>query len=224
MSAARAKTQLDGADIYAGCCTLKIEFARVSCFENISEMLIVLWWLFFIVQTKKLNVYKNDDMTWDFTSQGTMKGVCKQLDKVQWHVSSIVGIVYFHPVHSHVTWHVTHSTNMSHDIPPTPLTCHMTCHPFHSHVTWHATHSTHMSHDMHIKTNAHPFIQYRAGLVPPVQSVSWYICGLWPPANVWCVLCTFHLWPMCQFSSTLVCITLSLLWCVCACAWKCIHA
>ena len=42
MSAARAKTQLDGADIYAGCCTLKIEFARVSCFENISEMLIVL--------------------------------------------------------------------------------------------------------------------------------------------------------------------------------------
>ncbi len=29
-SSARARTQLDGADIYAGCCTLKIEFARVS--------------------------------------------------------------------------------------------------------------------------------------------------------------------------------------------------
>ena len=29
-SAQRAKQQLDGADIYAGCCTLKIEYARVS--------------------------------------------------------------------------------------------------------------------------------------------------------------------------------------------------
>lgn len=28
-SAARAKQQLDGADIYAGCCTLKIEYAKV---------------------------------------------------------------------------------------------------------------------------------------------------------------------------------------------------
>ena len=28
-SASRAKQQLDGADIYAGCCTLKIEFAKV---------------------------------------------------------------------------------------------------------------------------------------------------------------------------------------------------
>jgi len=30
VSASRAKLQLDGADIYAGCCTLKIEYARVS--------------------------------------------------------------------------------------------------------------------------------------------------------------------------------------------------
>lgn len=30
-SAQRAKSQLDGADIYAGCCTLKIEYAKVSC-------------------------------------------------------------------------------------------------------------------------------------------------------------------------------------------------
>ena len=29
-SAQRAKQHLDGADIYAGCCTLKIEYARVS--------------------------------------------------------------------------------------------------------------------------------------------------------------------------------------------------
>lgn len=28
-SAQRAKSQLDGADIYAGCCTLKIEYAKV---------------------------------------------------------------------------------------------------------------------------------------------------------------------------------------------------
>lgn len=49
-SAARAKQQLDGADIYAGCCTLKIEYAK----------------------TTKLNVYKNDEMTWDFTAQGRL--------------------------------------------------------------------------------------------------------------------------------------------------------
>ena len=30
-SASRAKQQLDGADIYAGCCTLKIEYAKVCC-------------------------------------------------------------------------------------------------------------------------------------------------------------------------------------------------
>jgi hnRNP-L/PTB/hephaestus splicing factor len=47
-SAARAKTNLEGADIYAGCCTLKTEYAR----------------------TQRVNVYKNDDMTWDFTIQG----------------------------------------------------------------------------------------------------------------------------------------------------------
>lgn len=29
-SAQRAKSQLDGADIYAGCCTLKIEYAKVG--------------------------------------------------------------------------------------------------------------------------------------------------------------------------------------------------
>lgn len=31
-SAQRAKQHLDGADIYAGCCTLKIEYARVNKF------------------------------------------------------------------------------------------------------------------------------------------------------------------------------------------------
>ncbi|CAH0754912.1 unnamed protein product [Bemisia tabaci] len=44
-SAKRAKEALDGADIYSGCCTLKIEFAKPT----------------------KLNVYKNDMDSWDYT-------------------------------------------------------------------------------------------------------------------------------------------------------------
>ena len=31
-AASKAKEQLDGADIYAGCCTLKIEYAKVAIF------------------------------------------------------------------------------------------------------------------------------------------------------------------------------------------------
>eukprot|EP00128_Syssomonas_multiformis_P018951 Colp12_sorted_trinity150504_noHs@14934 len=45
-SASRAKASLQGADIYAGCCTLKVDFSRVD----------------------QLNVRKNDDLTWDYTS------------------------------------------------------------------------------------------------------------------------------------------------------------
>ncbi|CAK8680199.1 heterogeneous nuclear ribonucleoprotein L-like [Clavelina lepadiformis] len=44
-SAQRAKASLNGADIYSGCCTLKIEWAKPA----------------------RLNVYKNDDETWDYT-------------------------------------------------------------------------------------------------------------------------------------------------------------
>nr|XP_026692528.1 heterogeneous nuclear ribonucleoprotein L-like isoform X1 [Ciona intestinalis] len=43
--AQRAKASLNGADIYSGCCTLKIEWAKPA----------------------RLNVYKNDDETWDYT-------------------------------------------------------------------------------------------------------------------------------------------------------------
>ncbi|OQR76508.1 heterogeneous nuclear ribonucleoprotein L-like [Tropilaelaps mercedesae] len=43
--ATRARMELDGADIYQGCCTLKVEFAKPA----------------------KLNVYKNDKDTWDYT-------------------------------------------------------------------------------------------------------------------------------------------------------------
>jgi heterogeneous nuclear ribonucleoprotein L len=44
-SAIRAKETLNGADIYSGCCTLKIDFAK----------------------PEKLNVHKNDSESWDYT-------------------------------------------------------------------------------------------------------------------------------------------------------------
>uniref|UniRef100_A0A0K8SUU7 RRM domain-containing protein n=1 Tax=Lygus hesperus TaxID=30085 RepID=A0A0K8SUU7_LYGHE len=45
-TAKRVKEALNGADIYSGCCTLKIEFAKPT----------------------KLNVYKNDMDSWDYTN------------------------------------------------------------------------------------------------------------------------------------------------------------
>lgn len=45
-SAVRAKEALNGADIYSGCCTLKIDFAK----------------------PEKLNVHKNDSESWDYTT------------------------------------------------------------------------------------------------------------------------------------------------------------
>ncbi|XP_028321694.1 heterogeneous nuclear ribonucleoprotein L-like isoform X2 [Gouania willdenowi] len=45
-SAQRAKASLNGADIYSGCCTLKIEYAKPS----------------------RLNVFKNDQDTWDYSN------------------------------------------------------------------------------------------------------------------------------------------------------------
>lgn len=51
-TAKRVKEQLNGADIYSGCCTLKIEFAKPT----------------------KLNVHKNDSDSWDYTlTQGGNK-------------------------------------------------------------------------------------------------------------------------------------------------------
>ncbi|CAD0206008.1 unnamed protein product [Chrysodeixis includens] len=44
-SATRAKEALHGCDIYSGCCTLKIEFAK----------------------PERLNVFKNDQDSWDYT-------------------------------------------------------------------------------------------------------------------------------------------------------------
>uniref|UniRef100_A0A673B8X1 Heterogeneous nuclear ribonucleoprotein L-like n=1 Tax=Sphaeramia orbicularis TaxID=375764 RepID=A0A673B8X1_9TELE len=45
-TAQRAKASLNGADIYSGCCTLKIEYAKPT----------------------RLNVFKNDQDTWDYTN------------------------------------------------------------------------------------------------------------------------------------------------------------
>jgi len=52
-AAVTARQSLDGADIYHGCCTLKIDFSK----------------------TPRLNVRKNDDQTWDYTmAYGQMAG------------------------------------------------------------------------------------------------------------------------------------------------------
>ena len=51
-AATAAKGQLHGCDIYSGSCTLKVEFAK----------------------TDRLNVKRNDEMTWDFTEEFTHGG------------------------------------------------------------------------------------------------------------------------------------------------------
>ena len=48
--ATAAKNQLHGCDIYSGSCTLKVEFAK----------------------TDRLNVKRNDDMTWDYTDESAL--------------------------------------------------------------------------------------------------------------------------------------------------------
>ncbi|XP_032596761.1 uncharacterized protein LOC6568736 isoform X16 [Drosophila grimshawi] len=58
-SATRARENLNGADIYAGCCTLKIDFAK----------------------PEKLNVYKNEsDTSWDYTLSTGMHGTGSDAD------------------------------------------------------------------------------------------------------------------------------------------------
>merc|ERR550532_1621195 len=52
-AATAAKGQLHGCDIYSGSCTLKVEFAK----------------------TDRLNVKRNDEMTWDFTEEFTHGGM-----------------------------------------------------------------------------------------------------------------------------------------------------
>lgn len=73
-AAERAKQSLNGCDIYSGCCTLKIEFAKVKygvntvicifnlCFNAIYSKVIISF------QPTRLNVYKNDNESWDYTN------------------------------------------------------------------------------------------------------------------------------------------------------------
>merc|ERR1719312_473718 len=51
-SAIQAKKNLHGCDIYSGCCTLKVEFAK----------------------TDRLQVKRNDDMSWDYTDEFSRAG------------------------------------------------------------------------------------------------------------------------------------------------------
>ena len=51
-TATYAKSQLHGCDVYFGCCTLKLEFAKID----------------------RLNVLWNDDITWDYTEAGLPPG------------------------------------------------------------------------------------------------------------------------------------------------------
>lgn len=48
----KAMEELDGCDIYSGCCTIRVEYAK----------------------TDKLNVKRNDDMSWDFTNSDRNQG------------------------------------------------------------------------------------------------------------------------------------------------------
>lgn len=58
-SARKAKHAINGADIYSGCCTLKVEFAKVFYF---------LFNVFFKVDHVK--VTRNDQDQWDYTLKG----------------------------------------------------------------------------------------------------------------------------------------------------------
>jgi hypothetical protein len=50
-TAIRARKELHGCDIYSGCCTIKMEYAK----------------------TERLNVRQNDEKTWDFTADFSNK-------------------------------------------------------------------------------------------------------------------------------------------------------
>lgn len=73
LCAQKAKAALNGADIYAGCCTLKIEYARVSIStphqRNIYAFSIQfkLTYLLRFQQPTRLNVIRNDNDSWDYT-------------------------------------------------------------------------------------------------------------------------------------------------------------
>lgn len=81
-SAQRAKASLNGADIYSGCCTLKIEYAKVTlqvllslkCTFKFPQMHSVAFFTIttiiclVLLQPTRLNVFKNDQDTCDYTN------------------------------------------------------------------------------------------------------------------------------------------------------------
>ncbi|XP_075916966.1 heterogeneous nuclear ribonucleoprotein L-like [Petromyzon marinus] len=74
-SAERANSSLNGADIYSGCCTLIVEYARASTTDTLYIHKCVHHNLGFFTRRPKisatrLDVFKNDSETWDFTNPG----------------------------------------------------------------------------------------------------------------------------------------------------------
>lgn len=76
--AQKAKAALNGADIYAGCCTLKIEYARVMLGPSLLILLEKLYIYIYVYdltfftftlfeQPTRLNVIRNDNDSWDYT-------------------------------------------------------------------------------------------------------------------------------------------------------------
>ena len=65
-SAKRAKQALHGCDIYSGCCTLRIEYAKVINSLIFIPILKQIYW--FVLQPTRLNVYKNDNESYDYTN------------------------------------------------------------------------------------------------------------------------------------------------------------
>jgi hypothetical protein len=66
-AAVTAKSFLNGADIYSGCCTLKIEFAKVD--ENFSRnsCSLVAIMVCLPLQPETLTIIRNDKESWDYT-------------------------------------------------------------------------------------------------------------------------------------------------------------
>ena len=83
-SAERTRNALQGCDIYQGCCTLKIDFSKV-CHRISYLILSYLRFIFFCLvlsflfvsssQTKRLNVYKNNSESFDYTEVPLMGNI-----------------------------------------------------------------------------------------------------------------------------------------------------
>lgn len=102
-SAKRAKNMLYGCDIYSGCCTLRIEYAKPS----------------------RLNIHKNDNDSFDYTNPNLGSGQdasSSSLNNEQQHIhhqSRGTGIVrggLFHPTHHHHHHHHPQSNAQHHHI------------------------------------------------------------------------------------------------------------